>query len=373
MNDRKLSILHLTAGSDAGGLSRYIHDLSCAMLEQGHEVAVAGERGAWHWLFEKSPIEWVDVPLKGNPVDLARAVGKLRKRMKTRPVDVVHCHYRRPTLVSRGLQMLGVKSKSRRRLPVLYTLHLSHIDLSWGRRLVSDFGDHTHVASIEARDWMTGEARIGLERVTLIPHGVRVEQWPVATPELRAAARRELGIEQDARVAVYVGRLDYPKNCNWLLDVAKRWSGGPELRVLLAGEGPEFDELEGRIHREGLADRVRLLGHRAPLAVYHAADLQLLASLREGFSLVCAEGMCTGLPALRTRTSGTSELIVEGVTGAATEIEHEAFVSAALEMLRDETKLRGMRSPAAAHIRAGFTFERQLQATLGLYESLAKL
>src|SRR5205085_11098493 len=45
-----LRILHLTAGSDAGGLSRYIYDLSMAMIAQGHEITVGGERGAWHWL-----------------------------------------------------------------------------------------------------------------------------------------------------------------------------------------------------------------------------------------------------------------------------------------------------------------------------------
>ena len=39
MNGRRLRILHLTAGSDAGGLSRYIHDLSMAMTARGHAIA----------------------------------------------------------------------------------------------------------------------------------------------------------------------------------------------------------------------------------------------------------------------------------------------------------------------------------------------
>ena len=41
---------------------------------------------------------------------------------------------------------------------------------------------------------------------------------------------------------------------------------------------------------------------------------------REGFSLVCAEAMCTGLPVLRTRTAGTRELILEDQTGVSTPI-----------------------------------------------------
>lgn len=371
MPDRPLRILHLTAGSDAGGLSRYVHDLSVAMIAAGHEVKVAGERGAWHWLFERSPIEWIDVPLKGGPWDLGKAVYMLRKRLRNWPVDVVHCHYRRPTLVSRGLQLAGVKARSGRRLPVLYTLHLSHIGLSWGRRFVSDFGDHTHVASVEAEKWLVEEARVPVDRVSLIPHGVDVAKWPVTTPESRAEARAQLGLSPDDRVAAYVGRLDYPKNCDWLLDVAAKWGDRrPELRILLAGEGPDFAPLCARLRHEGLADRVRLLGHREPLAVYRAADLLLLPSLREGFSLVVAEAMCTGLPALRTRTSGTAELIVEDVTGRAVPIDHDAFITAAVDLLADDAALARMRAPAADHIRARFSFDRQLAETLALYRQL---
>ena len=41
--------------------------------------------------------------------------------------------------------------------------------------------------------------------------------------------------------------------------------------------------------------------------------------------------MGVGVPVLRTRTSGTSELIVENVAGRSTPIEHDAFVAAAIE------------------------------------------
>ncbi len=68
-----MRILHLTAGSDAGGVSRYIFDLCSAMSAAGHQVAVAGERGAWHDLFAAAPFPWIDAPLKGGPLTLLRA------------------------------------------------------------------------------------------------------------------------------------------------------------------------------------------------------------------------------------------------------------------------------------------------------------
>jgi len=375
----KLRILHLTAGSDAGGLSRYIFDLSSALISRGHEVTVAGEKGAWHWLFEKpqpgrAMVPWIELPLKGGPVSLAGCVRRLQRWIADAGgVDVIHCHYRKPTLVSRALQMLGVRSRTGGRIPVLYTLHLSELDLSWGRRWVSDFGDHTHVASTEGRDWMVEVAGIAPVRVSVVPHGVQPDKWPVTTSSQRVEARRELGVDPGDRVGVYVGRLDqrHPKNCPWLLDLAAAWGERRQgLKLLLAGEGPDFGELQSRIDREGLSRRVHLLGHREPLSVYRAADLLLLPSGREGFSLVCAEAMCTGLPILRTRTAGTAETVVEGITGRSVDIDRQAFIRAALEMLGDPALLESMRPAAAAHVRQHLPFTHQLDQTQTLYQHL---
>src|SRR5437764_245874 len=99
-----LRILHLTAGSDAGGLSRYIHDICQAMHGAGHFVAIAGERGFSHGLFENAPWPWIDVPLKGGPIKLWSSIRLLRQWIEKNGVDLIHTHYRRPTLVARRLQ-----------------------------------------------------------------------------------------------------------------------------------------------------------------------------------------------------------------------------------------------------------------------------
>jgi glycosyltransferase involved in cell wall biosynthesis len=356
-----LRILHLTAGSDAGGLSRYTFDLCTAMHARGHHVAIAGERGAWHEMFRSAPFPWIDAPLKGGPLALLRARRILLEYLERNPADILHVHYRRPMLVARALQ-------KRFNIPILYTLHLSHMPMSFGRQFVSDFGDHAHAASEDGRDWLL-EVGIPPDRITVIPHGIDVEKFPLADHAGRRAAREALGIPTEARVAAYVGRLDYPKNENWLLDVALRM---PALHLLVAGDGPNQPAFRARVARDQLESRVHLLGHRPALGVYHAADALLLPSLREGFSLVCAEAMCAGVPVLRTRTSGTRELIVENVTGRSVAIDHDAFVAAAVEFLSlDSAELRRMGAAGAALVRANFTFERQFADTLALYRRLA--
>ncbi len=256
-------------------------------------------------------------------------------------------------------------------MPVLYTLHLSHMPLGGAWGWLSNFGDHVHAPSSEGRQWLIDEARVPAERITLIPHGIQAERFPAADAAARRAARAELALAEEAVVALYLGRLEDPKNEAWLIELAHRSRQSlPHLRVLLAGEGPNERAVKEQIERLGVGDRVRMLGPREPLPLLHAADGLLLPSAREGFSYACAEAMCAGVPVLRTRTSGTKELIVEGITGRSVAIEREAFIRAAIEFLSDQPALRRMGVLAAEHIRRNFTFDRQVSRTVQMYQSL---
>jgi glycosyltransferase involved in cell wall biosynthesis len=359
-----MRILHLTAGSDAGGVSRYIFDLCSAMSAAGHQVAVAGERGVWHDLFAAAPFPWIDAPLKGGPLTLLRAARQLRRYLADNPVDLLHCHYRKTTVVARRIQ----KSIP---LPILYTLHLSHMPLGGPWKWLTDFGDHVHCPSSEARDWLIEQAHVPSERISLIPHGIHVEQFPIPTPEERKHARSDLGLGDEELAALFLGRFDNPKNESWLVDLAAMSRDSlPDLRILLAGEGPNEPAVREQIRRLNVGDRVRILSYRPPLPLLHAADALLLPSAREGFSYACAEAMCTGVPVLRTQTSGTKELIVEGVTGRSVPIDHDTFLRAAMEFLKDRPALKQMGAAAAEHIRRNFTFQRQLTDTLEMYKRL---
>jgi glycosyltransferase involved in cell wall biosynthesis len=312
------------------------------------------------------PFPYIEIPLKGGPLAFRKSLRILRERTRENPPDLIHAHYRRGTLLARRLQKSGAP-------PLLYTVHLSHISLRFPHNLFSDFGDHTHVASPEAHDWVINDARVPVERVSLIPHGVDVDRFTVPDGAARQAARESFGLSSGDRVALYVGRLDqfHPKHVEWLVDLAHVARDRiPSLKLLLVGEGPHEPELRAQIARLNLGDRVFLTGHREPLSSYHAADALLLSSGKEGFSLVCAEAMACGVPCLRTRTSGTRELIIENVTGRSTPIDHDAFIAEAIDFLSDPAKLREMGLAGAKLVRENFTFQQQLDRTLELYRQL---
>ncbi len=360
------TVLHLTLASDAGGLSRYIIDVGMEMKRLGWRVVVAGDTGAWHDKFIDSGLEYIDIPLKAGVVGFTRSKKILRDwQRENGPINLLHTHYRRATRLARKLQ-------SRQTPPILYTLHLSHLDVSGWRRIFSDFGDHTHIASEDARHWLVHDAHVPNACVHCIPHGIAIEKWPITTPAMRAAARHELKLDRDDIVALFVGRLDEQKQPNWFVDAGLAiCQSNPKAKFLLVGEGPDRAALQSVIGRR--KSEIQLLGEREPLQAYQAADLLVSCSWREGFGYAPAEALCTGLPVLRTKTSGTHETIIENVTGRSVAIDKHAFIEAAREMLGNPHALHAMAPACAAHARQHLRFDQQIHRTLALYQSIATL
>jgi glycosyltransferase involved in cell wall biosynthesis len=117
----------------------------------------------------------------------------------------------------------------------------------------------------------------------------------------------------------------------------------------LVGEGPLRREMEARIARLQLGDRVHVLGGRARPEIirrFRAADVAVLASQptrqgkREGIPVVLMEAMASGLPAVSTRLSGIPELVDDGQTGLLVPPADAAALADALERLARDPELR---------------------------------
>jgi glycosyltransferase involved in cell wall biosynthesis len=151
-------------------------------------------------------------------------------------------------------------------------------------------------------------------RIHVIPPGVDLDRF---SPGSMAAARAELGIAQDAFVAVSVRRL-VPRMGLELL--VRAWGEAEaELPVgsqlLVAGDGPAATELTQIVDRLGVSSSVRLLGRIADdelVTVYRAADIAVVPSLaHEGFGLVVIEAAACGTPSIVTDVGGLPEAVAE--------------------------------------------------------------
>lgn len=151
-------------------------------------------------------------------------------------------------------------------------------------------------------------------RIRVIPNGCDAA---IFHPQDRGAARAALGIPEQARLVVYIGRLVPEKGLRELLDAMDMLAGtDPAVSLAMIGEGPMRAELEARIAAMP-AGRARLVGAQPPADVARwmaAADLVTLPSYSEGHPNVLVEAAACGRPVVATPVGGIPE-VVDGATG----------------------------------------------------------
>lgn len=150
-------------------------------------------------------------------------------------------------------------------------------------------------------------------RLTVIPNGVDLARFDVPP-----ASRSELGVPDDALLALAVGRLDVQKGLPDLLEAFERAAArNPRLHLAVVGDGPLRGWLEADVAaRSILSGRVRILGRREDVpALMRAADLLVHSAYWEGMPNVVLEAMAAGLPVVATDVEGVEELILPGETG----------------------------------------------------------
>lgn len=150
------------------------------------------------------------------------------------------------------------------------------------------------------------------ERMHVIPRGVSTEEFPMRSAQSRSESRAALGLDDGAPVVCAVGALAQEKNLGLAIDAV---AALPEVRLMLAGSGPEEAWLRRRAADVAPGRVVFLDAVEDVVPVYHAADSLLLTSTSEGMPGVVIEaGMC-GVPTVATAVGAVPEMIVDGATG----------------------------------------------------------
>lgn len=146
-------------------------------------------------------------------------------------------------------------------------------------------------------------------RIRAIPNGCDAT---IFHPRDRNEARAALGIDADAELVVYVGRLVPEKGLRELLDaMATLAAQRPKLQLALVGEGPMRAELDAKVAADPTL-RVHLPGAQGPHEVARwmaASDLVTLPSYSEGHPNVLVEALACGRPVVATPVGGIPEVV----------------------------------------------------------------
>jgi rhamnosyl/mannosyltransferase len=206
------------------------------------------------------------------------------------------------------------------------------------------------------------------DRCRVVPLGINPDSLMDAT----AAEIQQIRARFGAPIIMTAGRLVYYKGLEYLIAAMTSVNG----HLVVIGTGPLKNRLQTQIEREGLSERVTLMGEVERIApYYHAADVFVLPSIArsEAFGIVQLEAMACGKPVVNTRVdSGVPFVSLHGATGLTVEPANTPQLVSALRILLHNDRLRG-RLGSAARLRVAqeFTLELMAQRTLALYQELA--
>jgi glycosyltransferase involved in cell wall biosynthesis len=172
------------------------------------------------------------------------------------------------------------------------------------------------------------------------PTGIPLDHFGAADG---AAFRRQHGIPEGRKVALYVGRVAHEKNIDFLLQVARCCRDNqPDLCWLIAGEGPALNDLKTLAHRLGIESLVRFVGYldrrQALPACYAAADVFVFASRTETQGLVLLEAMASGCPVVALSCLGTADIVAPRQGAVVPRDDVGDFSRELIELLRDEPR-----------------------------------
>lgn len=142
---------------------------------------------------------------------------------------------------------------------------------------------------------------------------------------------------QETNQFIYTGRIDEHKNILLLIDsfnlYIKKYNGNEEL--ILVGDGPQRKEVEEKIERLNLNNKIHLIGRKKQEEVFlelSKSKLFLFPSKGEGMSLSVLEAMAAGLPIVGFEVMGMKNIVEIGKNGILTESQTaESFCKAIVE------------------------------------------
>lgn len=289
------------------------------------------------------------------------------------PLDLVHTHMAKAGALARRAAL-----RSRHRPALVHTFHGHVLDGYFSRTVARGFielerrlarrTDALVAVSDEVRDDLL---RLGIgapEQWRVIPLGFDLDPLLSITGPF-GHLREHLNLGSDVPLIGVLGRLAPIKDHETLVRAVASLDG---VHLAVFGDGELRDQLVDLIARQGVSDRIHILGWWMDLpSAYSDLDLVALTSRNEGTPVSLIEALAAGKPVVTTDVGGVRSVVDDGQTGAVVPAGDQAAVAANIDsLLRDPSRRKQMGELGRARVAVRFNKERLIGDIKELYRSL---
>ena len=224
-------------------------------------------------------------------------------------LDIIH------TQTEFSLGLLGVWIAKELRIPVVHTYHTQYED--YVRYIAKGMVIRPSMVKYIVRGFMSDldgvicpseivydllmKYKVKVEK-RVIPTGIELAKFerPELTKENVADLREKLGISNQETMLLSLSRVSYEKNIQAILAaLPKVLEENPNVKLVVAGDGPYLSDLKAQAKRLNITDMVIFTGMIAPSETalyYKAADFFISASTSETQGLTYLESLASGTP-----------------------------------------------------------------------------
>ena len=366
-----MKVIHLISGGDTGGAKTHVHSL-LQNLSRGMDITLVCFRGG---PFAREAAE-LGIETRVCSGGFFSALREVRRMIAEEGFELVHTHGSRANLA-------GAILRSTCGRPVVSTIHSDYRLDYMGRPLAAATYGVLNVLALRRIKYHVGVSdamrdllisrRFPRETPFAIYKGLDFSREPKRHDRAAFCARVGANVAPGDIVVGAAARLDPVKDLATLVrGFAAAREGHPELKLIIAGEGPERPALEALAEELGVRGAVTLAGWLDDMEEFYSAlDINTLSSLSETFPYALTEGAAYRLPTVASAVGGIPRLIEDGKTGFLFAPGDWEKLGARLAQLASDPGLRE-RLGAAVHERAAreFSVEATCREQRAVYEEI---
>ena len=366
-----MKVIHLISGGDTGGAKTHVHSL-LQNLSRGMDITLVCFRDG---PFAREAAE-LGIETRVCSGGFFSALREVRRMIAEEGFELVHTHGSRANLA-------GAILRSTCGRPVVSTIHSDYRLDYMGRPLAAATYGVLNVLALRRIKYHVGVSdamrdlrisrRFPRETTFAIYNGLDFSREPKRHDRAAFCARVGANVAPGDIVVGAAARLDPVKDLATLVrGFAAAREGRPELKLIIAGEGPERPALEALAEELGVRGAVTLAGWLDDMEEFYSAlDINSLSSLSETFPYALTEGAAYRLPTVASAVGGIPRLIEDGKTGFLFAPGDWEKLGARLAQLASDPGLRE-RLGAAVHERAAreFSVEATCREQRAVYEEI---
>jgi glycosyltransferase involved in cell wall biosynthesis len=379
-----MKILNICAYTwDIGGPARIIYDHAGVAIERGHEVTILSPMSPGDRLYP-APDGVTLVPVLRTP-PLSRVFREYSAPLYTwlkahiHEFDIVHCH---------GIWHFGslapfLLDKNVRKVVTIHGLldkwAIRHH--YWKKKLLSivlqkrllNRADLIQINNTDEEGDLLRYLGHRHPNVAIIPNGIPMAEFDVLPPKGQFRAKH--GIPADGPLILFMSRLNIKKGLDLLLPAFRDYvAQHPDTRLVLAGPDDGYlATTEAFIRDNQLEKSITLVGMitgEDKKAALTDADVFVLPSYSEGFSMAVLEAMAAGTPAIVSDRVGFGEVIRETGAACLTDLTPEGVTASLERVLNDDAYRAQIRQTGQTLVRERYDIHVVADQLLAQYQRL---